>query len=516
MKKTIVLLLIILGINNQAISQSSFDGVKAVQFKDVGAITENGEVKGYYMFYRLDKAAKGQDLFALSILDNNLQKTHYIEFKKSSDILLLASSYNGSHFCFSFLDPNEKNLVYEVYDNTLKLAGKFKVSELSNVEISMASANYNTEKGSNEGIAALPGKGFVRYGYEKEKGVRVDLDAFNNLGKKLWSANSGVDSKKSFESALPAYADEKVLVSTLNVRPKMLSTKDMQSFVVFHNAATGKEIFKLDMGALKYSFSANDVSYDKDKDEYILAGEYFEKDEIKSLGLCLLRVSATGKMLSENYSTWTEDIANAAPSNGKASLSDGRSIFIHKVVYTPDGKVFAICEQFKKELSGGAAAAKVAATLLGGSGPSAFKIATYDMVLFEFDNNLKIKNISVIEKEKTNITLPAGTGVNGSTTLGYFVKALGGFDYNYTANSADKKTFNSCYTNYDREEGASNNYVIGSISYTKEQKIATDKIRLKDKPTEFIALPAKPGYVAIFKYYKKEKKIDVALEKLNL
>jgi len=509
MKKTIFLLLIVFGLRNAINSQSSFAGIKSVELSKINSIMENGEVKGYFMFYMLEKAAKKENLYALTILDNNLKQTHYVEFKKSNDIMLLASSFNGTHFCFSFLDPSEKTLVYEVYDNTLKVAGKFKVNELSSTEVSMAS--------SGSGIAALPGLGFCRLGFEKEKGTRIDLDAFNNLGKKMWSANSGAETKKSFENILPLYSDEKVMISTLSLRPKAMSTNDAQSFVVFHNSATGKENFRVDITSFKHSFSANDVTYDKAKDEYILAGEYFEKGEIKSTGLCLIRMTSAGKMVSENYASWKVDVNNKAPVNGKASLADDRSVFIHKVISTADGNVFAIGEQYKKEVSAGGVALKAASLLLGGGpGPSAMKIVTYDMIIFEFDNTLKVKSINVIEKEKNNIMLPAGAGVNGSATLGYLVKMTGGFDYNYTANSADKKTFNCGYTNYDKEKGASNNNVIGNIAYTKEQKIVTDKIRLKDKPTKFQVMPAKPGYVAVFKYYEKEKKMDVMFEKLNL
>src|SRR5688572_22934025 len=125
MKKIITLLLLTFGLRTEMISQSSFEGIKSVQLSNLSTITENGEVKGYYMFYMLDKAARKENLYALAILDNNLKQTHYVEFKKSSDIMLLASSFNGTHFCFSFMDPSEKTLTYEVYDNTLKVAGKF-------------------------------------------------------------------------------------------------------------------------------------------------------------------------------------------------------------------------------------------------------------------------------------------------------------------------------------------------------------------------------------------------------
>ena len=98
------------------------------------------------------------------------------------------------------------------------------------------------------------------------------------------------------------------------------------------------------------------------------------------------------------------------------------------------------------------------------------------------------------------------------------MKVYGWYDYSYTAVSSDKKQFNTAYVNYDKsiKKSEGSKSVIGTISYTKDQKIVTDKIILKTKPTIFWVLQAKPGYVAIFEYFKKEKKATLRLEKLNI
>jgi hypothetical protein len=193
------------------------------------------------------------------------------------------------------------------------------------------------------------------------------------------------------------------------------------------------------------------------------------------------------------------------------------SVAIHKIVHTADGKTFAIGEQFKKSVNGTAVAFTAASVLLGGGGSnvSLIKVELHDMRVFEFNQSFKVTKASVFQKDQTNCDLPSGAGWLGNGMLAYLPRQWGRFDYEFTTISHDKKTFTSAYVNYDKDKEEGNSYLIGDIAYTKEGKLAFDKIKLTDKPTNFRALPAKPGYMAVFKYFKKEKKIDLSLEKMN-
>jgi uncharacterized Zn finger protein len=187
--------------------------------------------------------------------------------------------------------------------------------------------------------------------------------------------------------------------------------------------------------------------------------------------------------------------------------------FVHKIVKTADGKTFVIGEQYRKAVSGLGVASAV---LMGSrSNTSVMKIEIHDMLVFEFDSKMKLKDITIFEKEKTNVQLPSGYGTVDANLLGNIMKIYGQFDYSYTSISADKKTFNSAYINYDRDKEAGSSYTIGDIAYTKDQKLTIDKIKLTSKPTFFYVREAKPGYVAIFEYFRKEKKAILRLEKLN-
>jgi len=74
-------------------------------------------------------------------------------------------------------------------------------------------------------------------------------------------------------------------------------------------------------------------------------------------------------------------------------------------------------------------------------------------------------------------------------------------------------SFVSSYTDYERSKDYKG-LIFNSISYY-DGKITTDKINLKTKASSLRVLPAKPGSVLIIEYYKKEKKLDFRMEKLN-
>ncbi|HXC04876.1 MAG TPA: DUF6770 family protein, partial [Bacteroidia bacterium] len=186
----------------------------------------------------------------------------------------------------------------------------------------------------------------------------------------------------------------------------------------------------------------------------------------------------------------------------------------HKVIQTADGKLFAVGEQYRKAVSGVGVAAGV---LMGGhSNVALMKIDLHDMLTFEFNKSLQITDVYVFEKKKTAIELPRGIGMNDANKLGYLIKLYHWFDYAFTSVSSDRKTFYCSYVNYEKDKEEGSEYTIGNISYTKDQKLVNDKIKLKSNPTTFFVLPGKPGYVAIFEYFRKQKKATIRLEKLNL
>ena len=518
MKKAITTLLLVILPMLSVLNAQNYDitGIKRAKLRDISAILENNEVKGYYAFYPIDKVSKKEYLYNLAILDNSLKQTYSVELNKSKRQVLMESSYNGDRFCFSFLDMKNKSLEYMLLDKTGKAVGSYSL-EISRQETQYYAGFLQSDEDVFSGaLAAVKGKGFVRFGMERESGVRMEMEFIDNAGKKVWTANSGATTKKSFETLTPFFTDEHVIIASLATRAKML-TKKGELNVIFYSTATGKEIARHATKTDKYQMTPLGASYDPISKSYFVYGQFYgAEDDLArddSKGMYLQEVSADGKLIRESFSTWVGEINTLLVSKSKGKIEDNMKIFIHKVVRTSDGELFAVGEQYRKAVSALGVASNL---LLNNSNVSVMKIELHNMLTFEFDKNFRIKDVHVFEKEKANVLLNRGMGLVDANLLGYYINLYGWFDYAFTSISADHKTFNSAYVNYDKDKEEGSNYTIGNIAYNKEQKLVIDRIKLKSKPSAFFVMQAKPGYIAIFEYFKKQKKAIIRLEKLNL
>ena len=148
-----------------------------------------------------------------------------------------------------------------------------------------------------------------------------------------------------------------------------------------------------------------------------------------------------------------------------------------------------------------------------GSGISNFKVKVTNMVMMEFNDKFEIGAASVYEKYSNNVIMPAGAGFLSPHTMALMVKAMGGFDYDYTVMDKTRSNFVVGYSDFEKGKdyrGRSFN----SISYYND-KFSTDKIKLESKASSMKVFPAKTGSVMILEYFKKEKKLELRLEKLN-
>jgi hypothetical protein len=132
--------------------------------------------------------------------------------------------------------------------------------------------------------------------------------------------------------------------------------------------------------------------------------------------------------------------------------------------------------------------------------------------MIEFDANYKVKNATVYKKESSSISL-RGLEYNSQHMFALMVKALNAFDYSFTTYDNTGENFTVCYLDYEKTsdyKGA----ILHALRYDGA-KFREDKVQLKTKASSQRVFPAKPGYVSILEYFKKEKKLDFRLEKLN-
>jgi hypothetical protein len=194
----------------------------------------------------------------------------------------------------------------------------------------------------------------------------------------------------------------------------------------------------------------------------------------------------------------------------KGRVSELGYVYFHSLQQTEDGKIFAIGEGYKKVADG----VGIAMNLLSGSysaGMSKLKIT--DMLLLELSKNFELEGAKIYEKNNNNFSISTGSDFLTPHSLALVAKTYGAFDYSFTQIGKNHASFTSGYTDYERSKDYKG-LTFNSISYY-DGKISTDKINLKTSAKWLSILPAKPGSVLIIEYFKKDKRLDMRMEKIN-
>lgn len=501
MKKNLLLVLIAFFVPLRfLIAQSNTkSNVLSVNLKSSGEIMQNGQVKGYYNFFDVEKKDKKNKNYRLSITDENLREINSVVIVRPNTYILLEGVFNGTSFGFLFYDYKKKAIELIAYDKTLKEQGK-KIKELDN-QYAEATYQYIAQGNSaNQAfLVSVQDKGFLYYGIKDGPKSGYEIEFYDNKMVRSWVDYGGTE-EFPYENAAEVFQSDDYIGSLVLKRTGLFSL-DIKFDLLVHDVNTGKKSFQVPMTTPKYNLSLSRVFFNKDKKQLVLFGEYYAKgDNIiksESLGLTTVVLDMNGKIISEKNSSWLLDIDKLVEEKDKKKFAK-TSIMMHDLIMTNDGQFFAVGEQFK---SAGI--------------PTVPKIDVFNMVIFQFDAEFNIKKVNVIEKDKNSLQLPRGTLVFSPILLGYIAKSKGGFDYIFSQQSADKSTFLVTYVNYDREKGQKAKNVLGTIMYTPEKVFAIDKMDLTRKSSSYFIYKGKEGYVMVSEYFEKEKRLDNRLEKLN-
>lgn len=484
-------------LNAQSFTKSD---VISVKVRNSGAIIQNEQVKGYYYFYNLEKKDKKNNNYLLTITDENLREINSVNIVRPNTYLLIDAVFNGESFGFLFYDAREKSLELMGYDRTLKPTEKV----TKKLENKYANASFAFIAQGNEPtqafLVSVPNKGFVYYGISNDAKAEYEIEFYDNKMKRTWASYAKKD-EFDFESAGEAFQDNDYLGSVTTKRTGMLSM-DVTFELLVQNISDGKTVFKVPMASSKYNLSLAEVFFDASKQQFLVFGEYFNKDEkvlkAASQGFIAVTLDMNGKIIAEKVNPWV-DVKSLVESKDKGKFEE-TDILFHDFIRTSDGQIFAIGEQYKKS----------------GGYPLPIKINIYNMVIFQFDPQFVIKKVNVFEKQKNIFSLPKGLIMTSSKLLSFIAKAYGGFDYVFTQKSTDKNTFMVSYINYSREQGQrKGTHVLGSIVYTPEKVFTVDNLALTRKSSNYFVYRAKTGYVMVNEYFEKEKRLDSRLEKIN-
>jgi hypothetical protein len=493
----------------------SIDNVYKVTLRNSDAIREGSEVKGYYFFYVSDKIDKKTNEYTLQITDNNLKKLKDIKFQDSKDVTILESSFNGTDLIFLFYNEDAKTFEYQVYgaDGKKKYIYSRQLTKKEKRYLDDTYLHVNDDENNYKGLYAVEGRGFISNMPSREdKDFTFQIDFFSSEKRKQWTYTPTIGAKMFTGDYLGMY-NNVVYLEVLKFSWKM--DGNPESFILGLDLETGKQVFeKPTDNAGKYKFYPASMSVLNGK--AVIFGEYFNPNgnvlKDKSLGFAFWGLDEKGSLLSQKYCAWDLDLGKYLSVNSKGKIDDFGYMYLHNIVQTEDGNIFAIGEGYKKVAS----ALGIIGTLAtrGQARISTVKVKVTDMLLIGFDKDFNVKSAKIYEKNSNNVELPGGAEFMSGPMMGKMLKyAIGGFDYAYTQVNKDNTSFTICYSDYVKGKDYKGS-TFNSISYN-EGKITTDKLNTKSEATRSSVLPGKQGQVLILDYYKKDKRLDAHFEKLN-
>lgn len=496
--------------------KKSFTDIMTVQLKNMGPIINNEVVEGYYMFYKVDKADRKNNNYKLEILDANLEKIATKSITESKYMFLQEGTYNGKDIMLKFYDSKEREVSFRRYNADGTYKGKKTFTLTNRVEAAYYYAGQDNGLAASTQLFSIENKGFANFQLTKVKKFGYAIQYYpSEEGAKKWVYKSDPGSKEIESATYLASNDELLLASVF--KKKGIMSKDVMPYVLGVDLNTGKKVFEKTIEDSKYAVQLVSGYKNEDTGNIELTGFYYGKEDktfkAASKGLFFFVMDNKGEITTRKYISWAKDVNKVIASNEKGKLDDIGYMFFHKVMRNSDGKIFAIAEQYRKVADG----AGIASAILnqGSGGIATAKLRIEDMFVFEFDKDFNLEKVEVFDKQKSSQSFPSGYGFVTPQLMAQLAKAFGGFDYIFTQSNKDRSVFSVGYLDYERRKNEKNAVVFGAITHDGEA-FSTDKMDLVTKRGDRIRVFAgKPGYVMIAEYLRKEKKLDMRVEKIN-
>jgi hypothetical protein len=496
------------GLNAQAQIKTGLENVNSVSLRNAGAIKKQNDIRGYYFFYESDKIDRNTREYTLQVLDENLNAAKPTKLILDKKTALIESATNETSVCFMFLNQETESLDYSIYgaDGKVNYNYSLPIDKKSKAYFVQALSVGETGSGGKLAVAdttcyisVIPVRDGKNYSYS--------IAGLLSNKRKQWVYEPHDEERKSSCSYIGS-TDSVAFFSIIKF-DKLMSNKGHASLLGI-DMFTGQKKFDISMEDQKFKLWPT-AAKKIDGNQMVLMGNYYDKEDYaakdNSLGYGFWIVDSKGKIIQEKYNTWATDVAKFLKTDAKGRLDEVGNIHTHKMVATADGKYIVIGEGFKKALDG----VKLAMSILSQSYSGVINVKTTDMVLMKFNSDFKIEGAGIYDKYSSKVGVP-GDFVS-TPMLGYLVAALGGFDYEFTQVNDDKTSVVVGYTDYERSKDFKG-LTFHSIRY-QDGKFKTDKINMESEGTWMRIMPAKAGFVMIYEYFKKKKKLEYRLEKMN-
>ncbi len=491
--------------------EKTLSNITTLKLKNTGTMMDkNNNVDGYYLYYEVDKLKKGKREYAIKMLDNNLNDIATKSYVDDKNTVLADSKFNNQALMFTMVNLKDKKYKLVSFDRNGERRKDVWIDvnkkEMRWLSMLVKSGNFNM-------LYPIDNKGFLFNYVRDNKKLGYGLKYVATDGGKSWNYNSPAEAKEIY-NINPIEVNDKVVVALQGSKKSLLS-RDIKTKILVIDIETGKLLFEKE-----YDRDANPrliTNAFLSDESLVLLGEYFKKgDNIytdKSQGVFAQTTKLNGEVLSDSKVSWKDKIDKMMPVESDGKKKKRGYVYFHDIIRTQTGDFYCIGERYRKTAS----AAGIASLALSGgrNGASTTQLTITDAVVFKFSSTFELQDIDVFKKGKSRA--PSLTDFGSPQLNAHALKAFGAFDYEFTQIDKDRDRFYANFIDYERLKGEANKLAFKTVIYN-EGKLSEDKIYLEkdSRKIKFRVLPAKLGNVMLMEYNKKEKTLDIHLEKLNI
>lgn len=515
MKRTLefIAFILIVFIQYGAVAQNSgFENLLSIELKATGVVEQQNKVKGYYSFYRVERADEDNSIYMVKIFDENAREIIRERFKDANHMMMISAAFDDETILMKFLIKvgRENISKYYIYNQSKQLRPVARPT--SNKDDGRYSININSPETLSRNLFASPKNGFFNYApYIVDKGHGYEIFHLDSDGNKKWTVQSKVNSGERSVAKFLVSTSKNLysIISNYEETSRYMARKgnDIVQYVNCIDIETGKKRFETKLEDTKYRYQVLSGQESELNDNISIHGLYFPKeaemDTNFPLGIFTATINANCLFTEVKRLEFNMSINKYFHSANYKSIGAIGKIYFHNVFQTADKKIYAVAENFKVSYVN-----------------DVVVFTTNDLFIFECTPDFKLAAIKDFQIPSMQMSMYHEGEMNEIKTANR-AREQGLFGYLFTQLSPDGSSFIIGYGNFpdERKIKILPERVITSANYGaiihKDGNYITDKINLKADKDIFRPLNAKYGHILVSGYITDEKKQELRLEKIN-
>ena len=483
------------------------------EFTRFSALFDNEEeLFGYVAQFSLGETAKNEFTFEVAVYDKNLNRLFvqsligdksvedYSLFLNAKNELIASPNINLGSIGIGQAMKGSPSKVYKINTSTGQLSN-FEIpcfiagelmdcSEMSNKDLSKKMKAHKKKTGFFEdgiGIELIETGNFLvttRRTKNYQTWTNNQIRMFDDNNEELWSFEYNKKAKKNkYEKArIINYTSKEV-----NLLLKRVNKKKTELFYKVIDATTGKVVISqpiegLSSEAIDYLYSSKSNMIKKTKNEQsVISAAIIEGKKNTTKGVFVAFIDETNQL---NYKVidFKTHLSNFIDQKiQKKGTIDGYNLYPLDVLLNDDGSFRVLSEMMKYEFS-------VVKNRIK---------SVMDIYVMEFDQQLNLQHVDVIEKNKSKQERPG---------------------YMYSQKIADLNNTVFFYKDYVADENAKKDQLTLFINSYQDNQLQQDKLQLSSMNGDYKITPfvAKSGYILLHEYNKEEQRNQIRLERLNM